>query len=71
MGKFEYGDPPGHFYDPEHSLSPEMAGRLIADLEKVNKRDHADVMVVILPSAGELPPSTPPAAFQKHGEEAC
>lgn len=54
---FEHGvRPASSLYDPERSLSSELADHLIVELEKANKRDQADVMVVLLPTVGELPP---------------
>lgn len=54
---FENGErPASSLYDPERSLSSDLADRLIQELEKANKRDHADVMVILVPTVGELPP---------------
>jgi hypothetical protein len=52
----EYGPRPENgIYDPENSLSPELVDRLAADLKVLHSRDGADVIVVILPTMGELP----------------
>ncbi|BCU78449.1 hypothetical protein llg_31640 [Luteolibacter sp. LG18] len=54
---FEYGPrPENSIYDPEATLSPELAKRLSAELSTIRNRDHADVMLVLLPGIGELPP---------------
>lgn len=53
----EYGPRPVNgIYDPENSLSPELVERLAEDLKALHSRDGADVLVVILPTMGELPP---------------
>ncbi|MFD0894928.1 hypothetical protein KBB96_04065 [Luteolibacter ambystomatis] len=54
---FEYGPRPDNsIYDPEQSLSPEMAKRLGDELIHLQSRERADVIIVLLPSIGELPP---------------
>lgn len=54
---FEYGlRPASGVFDPERSLSPELVRQLTDELSKVRKRDLADVLVVVLPATGELPP---------------
>ncbi|MGC4015995.1 MAG: TPM domain-containing protein [Luteolibacter sp.] len=54
---FEYGPrPENSIYDPEQSLSPETAKRLADELTGIRTRDRADVMIVLLPGIGELPP---------------
>lgn len=54
---FEYGPRPvSGVYDPERSLSPELTRLLTEELSKVRKRDLADVLVVVLPGTGEVPP---------------
>lgn len=54
---FEYGQRPATgVFDPERSLSPELVRQLTDELSKVRKRDLADVLVVVVPSTGEVPP---------------
>lgn len=54
---FDYGlRPASGVYDPDRSLSPEVTRRLIDELSKVRKRDLADVLVVVLPATGDIPP---------------
>lgn len=54
---FEYGKRPASgVFDPERSLSPEVARQLTDELSTVRKRDLADVLVVVVPSTGEVPP---------------
>ncbi len=54
---FEYGvRPVTGVFDPERSLFPELTRQLTDELSKVRKRDLADVLVVVLPSTGEVPP---------------
>jgi len=54
---FEYGPrPENSIYDPEQSLSQEMAKRLADELTHLQSRERADVVIVLLPSIGELPP---------------
>ena len=54
---FQYGPRPvSGIFDPERSLSPEMTRQLTDQLSTVRKRDLADVLVVILPATGEVPP---------------
>jgi hypothetical protein len=54
---FEYGSRPASgVFDPERSLSAELTGQLTDELSKVRKRDLADVVVVVLPTTGEVPP---------------
>ena len=54
---FEYGQRPATgVFDPERRLSPELARELGEELSKVRHRDLADVLVVVLPSTGEVPP---------------
>ncbi len=54
---FEYGSRPvTGVFDPERSLSPELTVELTDELSKVRKRDLADVLVVVLPTTGEVPP---------------